>query len=689
MTGSQQGEDMNTRLLASTCLTALLAGFTGHGAWAQSYDGLYAFGDSLTDTGNTFDLIGVPPTENGYFDGRWSNGNMWIEDFAPLVLDGDGLDRSNNFAHGGAFTSESGLFDPLVGPTGLLSDRQVGRFVPAPRTGRYDDDDDDDDFEFDDDDDDGIEIDDDALVVVWAGADDYIFDLQSDPTVPVANLVQAITDLAAAGGDNFIVPNLPDLGAVPLVKLLFPDPTLLSQLTAGHNAALAQAVSQLRADLDVNILLFDVGAAFDQVLANPDAFGFTNTTGSCLDVNRNPTGACGKDFADADEFLFWDTLHPSRSAHALLAEFALAAVQATRKGVQSVAVEADVAMLAASAQIGAAKARLRAARNGEAGFSLIGNRFNAAGPMERSLAASTLGNHSSDDMLLGLTRSDGQVPLAANRLSFFVYGNDDSGDTDAASGRLGFSHDTAVMAGGVDYRVDDGLLVGVMFGTGDSAANLQHGAGGIALGSNALTVYGSLVRGGWYADATAGMSFDDYGAITRTTGSRLFPVARADTEGTTHFATLDGGYIFDAGAVSFGPTGGLRYSRTAIDGYREAGAGPLNLTVDDQLNESMIGSVGLRGESRLESGIGTVVSQFHLSYEHEFRDSDHRVGVSMAGAGAASLTADRADGDALKFDAALGVQFDENVLGVVDYDASIAPGGDDDHAVYARIKIGF
>ncbi|MEE8270663.1 MAG: hypothetical protein V3R98_02865 [Alphaproteobacteria bacterium] len=66
----------------------------------------------------------------------------------------------------------------------------------------------------------------------------------------------------------------------------------------------------------------------------------------------------------------------------------------------------------------------------------------------------------------------------------------------------------------------------------------------------------SLTGDDWDADTTAGVSADDYGRFTRTTGSTLFAVARADTEGTTLFATVDGGHDFEAGPPGRDPDGG-------------------------------------------------------------------------------------------------------------------------------------
>ena len=39
--------------------------------------GIVAFGDSLSDTGNTFLAAGIPPAP--YYQGHYSNGPIWLE----------------------------------------------------------------------------------------------------------------------------------------------------------------------------------------------------------------------------------------------------------------------------------------------------------------------------------------------------------------------------------------------------------------------------------------------------------------------------------------------------------------------------------------------------------------------------------------------------------------------------------
>ena len=73
---------------------------------AQSTEGINIFGDSLVDNGNAFKATGglVPPSPP-YFNGRFSNGPVWVEGFSTELKLPAGT--TNNFAVGGA-TSGTG-----------------------------------------------------------------------------------------------------------------------------------------------------------------------------------------------------------------------------------------------------------------------------------------------------------------------------------------------------------------------------------------------------------------------------------------------------------------------------------------------------------------------------------------------------------------------------------------------------
>jgi phospholipase/lecithinase/hemolysin len=83
---------------------------------------LYVFGDSLSDVGTVFRATGgIYPPSPTYFQGRYSNGRVWVEYLADrLHLSSSQI---NNFARKGATTgSESNSLVP-----GLLT--QVQQFT--------------------------------------------------------------------------------------------------------------------------------------------------------------------------------------------------------------------------------------------------------------------------------------------------------------------------------------------------------------------------------------------------------------------------------------------------------------------------------------------------------------------------------------------------------------------------------
>src|SRR5438552_13163504 len=57
----------------STFYIGLFLGLIAGSPRGLSYDALYAFGDSLTDTGRE------PAEPYFHYDGRWSNGRLWVE----------------------------------------------------------------------------------------------------------------------------------------------------------------------------------------------------------------------------------------------------------------------------------------------------------------------------------------------------------------------------------------------------------------------------------------------------------------------------------------------------------------------------------------------------------------------------------------------------------------------------------
>ena len=259
---------------------------------SAAIDQLYVFGDSLSDTGNTYKATqGIIPPSPPYFQGRFSNGPVWVEDLATSL----GI-KQTNFAFGGATTGTEnvGFFGQFVNVLPGL-DQQVKTFTTTNPT-----------------------ADPNGLYVVWAGANDYLGGGVLNPQQPVSNLQKAVTSLASVGAKNFLVANLPNLGELPGTRNN-PNATGLNTLTTFHNSGLNATLSGLK-QTGLNIIPLDVNSIFGQAIATPQKFGFTNVTDPCL--NSQTFASCAKE----DEYLFWDQLHPTKRTHSIIAQAAFAAV---------------------------------------------------------------------------------------------------------------------------------------------------------------------------------------------------------------------------------------------------------------------------------------------------------------------------------------------------------------------------
>lgn len=306
---------MLKRLKVVLLLLSLTAMTLGSGAaWSMPYSAMYVFGDSLADSGNNalvLDQIAGgarTPTPLGgpsipsfpYASDRYSNGPVWVEYLAgSLGLSAQpSLAGGTNFAFGGARTGPAGSGFPYS-----LTD-QVGGFLQA--TGGF--------------------APGQALYVVEGGGNDARDVLATvvaggDPTAQILayanNMALIVKLLALAGGDQFLLWNIPDIGYIPAVKSMGPGASAAaSALTGLMNQALLQALGGLAPSIADGIHLFDAYDALHDIATSPADFGFANASGACA---ADPVCV-----ADPTGYFFWDGIHPTTAGHKLMANLALA-----------------------------------------------------------------------------------------------------------------------------------------------------------------------------------------------------------------------------------------------------------------------------------------------------------------------------------------------------------------------------
>ncbi|WP_254921360.1 SGNH/GDSL hydrolase family protein [Nodularia sp. NIES-3585] len=289
-------------------------------ASAAIFSQVFVFGDSTVDDGNFFKITQnkIPPKP--YFEGRFSNGPVWVEYLAEDL----GL-KTTNFGVAGSTTGELNTLNKSL--PGLT--QQIKSFSAFPN----------------------FQADADGLYIISAGANDYLGAGIQEVIPPVDNLVAALAELAAVGAKNFLIANLPDLGNTPLTKDT--DASVpLNFLTGLHNFALGQSFQSLsQQQPNLNINLFDVNSLISQITKNSGEFGLTNVTDSCLEQPIEVILATGNftQCSNPDEYLFWDGIHPTTATHRLIADAALVAL-----GPQSVPEPGAVLGMLAFGALGAA-----------------------------------------------------------------------------------------------------------------------------------------------------------------------------------------------------------------------------------------------------------------------------------------------------------------------------------------------
>jgi len=434
----------------------------------------------------------------------------------------------------------------------------------------------------------------DDLVTLWGGANNVFQGMPTaagtlDPfgymTVEAGNsaveMGMMINQIATAGAGTILVANLPNLGTTPQFRGTSGQ-GLATHSTNVFNAALYnQLVTQAAAHPTTNVIFMDANRAFNVLLAAPGRFGFTNVTDRCL-VGAT---AC----ATPDTYVFWDGVHPTAAGHRLLAGLATDYLYYGNFGAYS-AVEGEIGVRARADGLDAVTERLGSG---------------ASDPQPGGLYMGlTYDQHSFDDrgVIAGGDMTGGTLTVGA--------------DGDLATG---------LRAGGaLQLRTGDVDLGLVQF-TAEGAS---------------LDAYMGWRQGGFFVNAAAGYSWDQYDDIARQTATPGV-VAHSNTAGSSFGAKVEGGMVYDMGGLAFVPRAGLSWISTTVDGYVEENP----FGAQHQVNERSIDMVSAEVALRVEGDMGGIGFWGEGGYRDVLSHDGDPVIIGLAGNTALPIEFDAGDPD--------------------------------------------
>ena len=253
------------------------------------YDALVVFGDSYCDVGNiSTATAGVEPGPL-YFNGRFSNGPIWVDHVAgflglpltPALLGG------TDYAFGGAWVTAP---QPIPGGAIPSVPQQVALYL-SQRGGKADPR---------------------ALYILEGGGNDILGTTTGSPQALALKIAAGIATsegvLRKAGARHFVIPNLFNVGLLPAAA---GNQSFAEAASLATNRDLDALLADERRGEGVLILRIDVFGLMNAVVADPTHFGFADITNPCLTT----TAECG----DPDHTWFWDTHHPTEFGQAFFA----------------------------------------------------------------------------------------------------------------------------------------------------------------------------------------------------------------------------------------------------------------------------------------------------------------------------------------------------------------------------------
>jgi phospholipase/lecithinase/hemolysin len=254
--------------------------------------GLVVFGDSDSDTGNVYALTnGKYPISPPYYQGRYCNGPNWVDDVrVPIKFD---------YAYGSATTDSNfvqGYADLNQIPVPGVR-QQVAEYLNT-NCKRL--------LEF------NLEH---SFHVVWAGANDFLFNNSVTPQQIVNSLSHSLVALLNAGVKHLIVFNQAPGQYAPYF-ITSGYATYVGELVQLGNVDLNTILATLKQTYsEASIYMFDTHSLITSVLASNQ---FINNNTACWTVYNATTVI--QNCSDPTKYVYVDALHFSSTVEQIIAD---------------------------------------------------------------------------------------------------------------------------------------------------------------------------------------------------------------------------------------------------------------------------------------------------------------------------------------------------------------------------------
>jgi outer membrane autotransporter protein len=227
--------------------------------------------------------------------------------------------------------------------------------------------------------------------------------------------------------------------------------------------------------------------------------------------------------------------------------------------------------------------------------------------------------------------------LSSGATSLFASFNYAREDQQARRFEGGRRADQLALALGLDRRLGAAGVAGIAAAIEDQSGDLDAGGSADYRGYSAL-LYGSWTPGpALFVDFNGGFTARNTSTsrtvtFLRTQPQEFIAPARAHSKADQQEwrGALLAGSDFAYGRNSFGPRLAVEYRRSTLDGYTETGSSAMALVIEEQVEKSLRGGVGLQGSRVMNAGSAVWVLQLNTDWWHEFEDDQRFISARLA-----------------------------------------------------------
>ncbi|MEW7989874.1 MAG: autotransporter domain-containing protein [Candidatus Thiodiazotropha sp.] len=294
--------------------------------------------------------------------------------------------------------------------------------------------------------------------------------------------------------------------------------------------------------------------------------------------------------------------------------------------------------------------------------------------------------------------------LLASRLGVFVTGDITTGERDETDLESGLDFDTVGITIGADYRITNQFILGGAVGFVDTEAELENDAGDLDTQGVSLSLFGTYYSPqNYFVDFSATVGSNDFEQKRRIvyTLDGLADVSqqlKADYDGDMVSLFVGSGYDFNRGPWSFGPRADLEYIKSDVDGFTEeisdptADGGGWATRVGETDQRWLTLNLGGKVSYTHSADWGVLIPYARLDWLHEFEDDSQVITAHFiedpAGMGI-EIQTDDPDRDYLRLRFGTSAQFQNGVVGFIDYGTILAHSEWSSHTISAGLRMEF